>query len=1078
MKIKQLIKKAFTMVELVIVIAAVAVLAATSVGIYFGVMNNKPDEQSLSVQEQVISLWEGYISDSTKYYDEIEKKAFEFCTEYASKKGINVDLNYRVLEYDDFVSTIVEANGGIQKAYDPSGNAKEAVIIKIETTYPSYFVSTAYSVLKVNQPKPTEEMLIKDIVNDPFVIESGLLTRYRINENSTKDSFNNFYELSPINVNGEIKRGIRYVRYLINHSDNNSEEVYKPEYIVFGRANRTLNEECKGEYLPNYFEVQIGDMTLNTTTYDLIESRNNISYLYDPDNYYHYFESSFTHNEALTSVEVYDRDSEKFVTKESPLSTFDAQYVVGEQKISYDPYVSLGGDKDDTSKPDGEIDINTPLEDLPERPSDEDLSTEDLVKVFPIILYFSESIEVTIEGMPTMSKLLNALGFRDKKFQFLYFNNFESLSILIESPNFYELTTGLTDKNVYIYVCDGAVLDIALTLRDIDANSGFNFVVYHRPEIEVKDGVAKDIRLDNLYDITGKREGFKREEPELTLDAMYMNQKNYSTTNGTPYKVTWPEKPTKTFTIARTGVLTVGTNSKLFIESNCYPTSNNSWTQLASTENLKPYGYTISEYAEVINEGTIRLTSNAQARITGIIRRNTPITDPNADRFGMIVAEQQSIVSEPFRITDYIGNRSSSNAYIDRNIFPSEFYYLDSIRCRLSIKDSARYLGLITINDFVTSGGNIDLTALGYVDLVSSQKYNSAGNDRSQYGSIFKLTGSNSLFIKSYDETSNRSNFEVASGNLNYNFAYFDIHMIKGGLASSMNSNNYTFTKFTTENTGFKLSNINLIINDGATFTMPSTAYNGGNTKYAELEVLPSASIQVKPGGTLHMGQNSYIYIDNYLGDSSIIEEFKAGINKSNYYDNNKRRDAFRTELIARQDALKQVYNQSSIPMFDTTEIIDGKQYYGNVVIDATPTSHAVEVTETHAACPYTKTHAGWRHLGIKISCERDVVTSRKEYVKAISSSIYCWNNSKIDAHGNYFNTTSDYSTTTELYTYEHKCKCSTGGIPSTCPDCKAINNTVVYYSITIQRKTINDVAFAYPGHSDNYVFPLKTYKF
>ena len=132
MKIKQLIKKAFTMVELVIVIAAVAVLAATSVGIYFGVMNNKPDEQSLSVQEQVISLWEGYISDSTKYYDEIEKKAFEFCTEYASKKGINVDLNYRVLEYDDFVSTIVEANGGIQKAYDPSGNAKEAVIIKIE----------------------------------------------------------------------------------------------------------------------------------------------------------------------------------------------------------------------------------------------------------------------------------------------------------------------------------------------------------------------------------------------------------------------------------------------------------------------------------------------------------------------------------------------------------------------------------------------------------------------------------------------------------------------------------------------------------------------------------------------------------------------------------------------------------------------------------------------------------------------------------------------------------------------------------------------------------------------------------
>ena len=163
MKIKQLFKKAFTMVELVIVIAAVAVLAATSVGIYFGVMNSKPDEQSLSVQEQVITLWEGYISDSTKYYDDIENKAFEFCTEYASKKGINVELNYRVLEFDDFVSSIVEAND-IKRAYDPSGNAKEAVIIKIDTTYPSFFVSTAYSVLKVNLPQPTEEMLIKEIV--------------------------------------------------------------------------------------------------------------------------------------------------------------------------------------------------------------------------------------------------------------------------------------------------------------------------------------------------------------------------------------------------------------------------------------------------------------------------------------------------------------------------------------------------------------------------------------------------------------------------------------------------------------------------------------------------------------------------------------------------------------------------------------------------------------------------------------------------------------------------------------------------------------------------------------------------
>lgn len=1087
MKIKQLFKKAFTMVELVIVIAVVAVLAATSVGIYFGVMNSKPDEQSISIQEQVITLWEGYISDSTKYYDDIENKAFEFCTEYASKKGINVELNYRVLEFDDFVSSIVEANG-IQRAYDPSGNAKEAVIIKIDTTYPSFFISTAYSVLKVNLPQPTEELLIKEIVKDPFVIESGLLSRYRIDENSKPESFNSFYELSDINVNGEIKRGIRYVRYLVNHADNNTEEVYKPEYIVYGRANRTLNEECEGRYLPDYFQETIGDMTINTTTYDLIEKRNDVSFLYDPDHYYTYFENSFTYDDSLTNVEVYDKENEEFVTKECPLSKFDAQYVVGEQKISYDPYIDLGGTGNGgaAGNPDQEIDINTPLEDLPERPDEDDFTPEDLIKVYPIILYFTEEIDINIKDMPNITKILNWLNIKQTSFQFLYFESFQTLNILITNDYFYELLRGITDKNVYIYVCDGAVLDTYLELGETDDGCGFQFIVYHRPEIE--NGV--DIRLDNLYDITGKKELFNSKDPQITLDVNYMNEKNYSSKKSDAYKVTWPKEPTKTVRIAQNGTLKVGTFSKVFIESNCFPTSNNGWTLAGNTKDAKPWGYTISEYAEVINDGKIILASNAQARITGIIRSEEPKRDNKGNIIpgefaGEIIAEDNSIISEPFRITDYIGHKNTLNAFIDRNIFPTEFYYLDSIRCNLKISESARYVGLITIRDY-RNDTSTSITYLGYINLLSSEKYDD-DSSKKLYGTIFKLTGSNCEFKKSYDFNTNRSNFEIISGNLSYSYAWVDclqwfttgdglIYEYYSGYGSEISP---AFKLFSTKNTGFKLSNINLIINEGATFTMPSTPFNGGNTGYAELEVLPSASIQVKAGGTLSLGQNSYIYINNYFSNSSILNTFKENIDRSDYYVLSTRNEIFETVLKERQDALEKVYSSSNVPMFTTIEEINGIEQYGNVYIDETQSTYAEEETiplETKGSCPYTSEH---KHVfGIKIGCERDVVTSRKEIVKTIQSSIYSWNDYKIEAHGYLFNTIGEYQITEETYKYTHTCKCSTGGTPNVCSECKKINKTTVEYEITIQRKYSNDVAFAYPGHVDNYVFPPKSYKF
>ena len=170
----QKLKKGWSILEMTIVMGVVAILAGTSVGIYFGVTNQDPEVQAISTQQQVVDLWEQHINNSSEFSSDVDAKAHSFCTGYVEEKGVNVKLNYRTLEFDTYVSAIPNESQ-IDRAYDPSGNAKEAALIRIDSQYPSYFISTASSIIYVSEPFETEEIFNQALIDDKYVSYSGVL---------------------------------------------------------------------------------------------------------------------------------------------------------------------------------------------------------------------------------------------------------------------------------------------------------------------------------------------------------------------------------------------------------------------------------------------------------------------------------------------------------------------------------------------------------------------------------------------------------------------------------------------------------------------------------------------------------------------------------------------------------------------------------------------------------------------------------------------------------------------------------------------------------------------------------------
>ena len=120
MQIKKAIKKGFTLVELVVVIAVIAILAATSVGVYFGMLEsaNRSADEAAVTQMNKILVMEGVLDDvdnildvheafsknglSTKSYTALAKDhRFYFDNSHDVKKILYVNEATGAVEYPE-----------------------------------------------------------------------------------------------------------------------------------------------------------------------------------------------------------------------------------------------------------------------------------------------------------------------------------------------------------------------------------------------------------------------------------------------------------------------------------------------------------------------------------------------------------------------------------------------------------------------------------------------------------------------------------------------------------------------------------------------------------------------------------------------------------------------------------------------------------------------------------------------------------------------------------------------------------------------------------------------------------------
>lgn len=174
MNLKRKMRKGFTLVELVIVIAVIAILAAVSVGAYFGVTDSANSSAADQTNKQVRDLWVMYSVGEYKDNSSVYDNATDFCLRYFEENGQgDVDINFKT-----------------------GDESKGEILLKIETTYPTYIYIEDKKIVEYSGICKSEETFVEAVSSSELVA----------------DSFKNDqpFEIETIDYNGEKVRGFTY----------------------------------------------------------------------------------------------------------------------------------------------------------------------------------------------------------------------------------------------------------------------------------------------------------------------------------------------------------------------------------------------------------------------------------------------------------------------------------------------------------------------------------------------------------------------------------------------------------------------------------------------------------------------------------------------------------------------------------------------------------------------------------------------------------------------------------------------------------------------------------------------------
>lgn len=263
MGLKRKLRKGFTLVELVVVIAVIAILAAVSVGAYFGVTDSANASAAEQYKKQIKDLWIMY-SVSQEYVEgnsdeTITQNAEYFCMTYAKDNGPqNVIVNYRLIDINPSFSV---------SSLKDSTYTTTGVMFFIDSNYDTYFVTNGARIV-------IESDLIKseDSFKNSMTEES---TSFMSQED--RDTFKTLgfgaFELS--NVGSEEEPVLGYKYFIVNVDgdlpDNNIEvpvnrslasinENYKPNNVGYRDSNSD-----HAQYFGKTYEITENGVEVDTT---------------------------------------------------------------------------------------------------------------------------------------------------------------------------------------------------------------------------------------------------------------------------------------------------------------------------------------------------------------------------------------------------------------------------------------------------------------------------------------------------------------------------------------------------------------------------------------------------------------------------------------------------------------------------------------------------------------------------------------------------------------------------------------------------------------------------------------------